>query len=129
MYQHEDAQIYGEEFIKQGEEFLRCRVQDESLVDYVERPLRIQVPTLPRPVLKNKAPKELNLKVSGETVRELNKIFKIYSENRRKLNSLTSRCAVCNSQCQDRCARCRKTHYCSRTCQAKDWPQHKTTCQ
>ncbi len=28
-----------------------------------------------------------------------------------------------------RCARCRTAIYCSRDCQTKDWPNHKTICK
>ncbi len=27
------------------------------------------------------------------------------------------------------CGRCKRTYYCSRVCQAADWPTHKTSCQ
>src|SRR4051812_35739924 len=44
-------------------------------------------------------------------------------------------CAVCKKG-QDagdvslkRCARCGSVSYCSRECQAQDWPTHKTSCK
>ncbi|KAE8446410.1 hypothetical protein EG329_012015 [Mollisiaceae sp. DMI_Dod_QoI] len=45
-----------------------------------------------------------------------------------------SKCAVCNKIETDSiklqlCARCKKSKYCSKECQAEDWPSHKTSCK
>lgn len=39
-------------------------------------------------------------------------------------------CKICKAkkQTMKRCTRCRQVYYCSRECQAKDWPMHKTEC-
>ncbi|KJE94591.1 hypothetical protein CAOG_05217 [Capsaspora owczarzaki ATCC 30864] len=39
-------------------------------------------------------------------------------------------CAVCQKLPTEvkRCGKCFKTYYCSRECQVKDWPRHKTEC-
>ncbi|XP_017109543.2 zinc finger MYND domain-containing protein 10 homolog [Drosophila bipectinata] len=37
-------------------------------------------------------------------------------------------CATCQAKAKKKCANCKQVHYCSRDCQLKDWPQHKTTC-
>ncbi len=38
-------------------------------------------------------------------------------------------CAMCNKKAQNKCGRCRNTHYCSQECQRKDWPSHKNVCK
>ncbi|KAI1315912.1 hypothetical protein EDD11_000226 [Mortierella claussenii] len=37
-------------------------------------------------------------------------------------------CIVCKTPSVTRCSRCRVVHYCSETCQRKDWPSHKIAC-
>ncbi|KAH8239290.1 hypothetical protein KR032_002867 [Drosophila birchii] len=37
-------------------------------------------------------------------------------------------CATCQAKAKKKCANCKQIYYCSRDCQLKDWPQHKTTC-
>ncbi|XP_061174576.1 uncharacterized protein LOC133183660 isoform X2 [Saccostrea echinata] len=40
------------------------------------------------------------------------------------------KCKMCKQgkQTMKRCTRCREVYYCSRECQAKDWPVHRTMC-
>ncbi|XP_062569868.1 uncharacterized protein LOC134231932 isoform X1 [Saccostrea cucullata] len=40
------------------------------------------------------------------------------------------KCKMCKQgkQTMKRCTRCREAYYCSRECQAKDWPVHRTMC-
>lgn len=35
---------------------------------------------------------------------------------------------VCLKRAHSKCARCGHSWYCSRACQKKDWPLHKTVC-
>lgn len=37
-------------------------------------------------------------------------------------------CARCGKPADLRCARCKKTYYCSKECQKADWPSHKRSC-
>ncbi|KAG0052494.1 hypothetical protein BGZ83_002524 [Gryganskiella cystojenkinii] len=37
-------------------------------------------------------------------------------------------CAVCSTPSITRCSRCKVVHYCSETCQRKDWSRHKVAC-
>jgi len=37
-------------------------------------------------------------------------------------------CAACGAASVSRCARCRGRRYCSRSCQAADWPEHRAQC-
>ena len=43
------------------------------------------------------------------------------------------KCAVCGKQGKasaiPRCSRCKMIRYCSRACQSRDWPHHKTACK
>ena len=41
---------------------------------------------------------------------------------------IRNRCVYCNDAATNTCARCQNARYCSRACQAKDWPQHKALC-
>ncbi|XP_014235731.1 tudor domain-containing protein 1 [Trichogramma pretiosum] len=38
-------------------------------------------------------------------------------------------CEICSSPTAFKCAKCNLTYYCSKSCQVKAWPQHKTECQ
>ena len=40
-------------------------------------------------------------------------------------------CAVCYKEAfkMQKCERCKSTHYCSKSCQSKDWPIHKLSCR
>jgi len=39
-------------------------------------------------------------------------------------------CASCNtSNAEYKCSRCRRVFYCSRDCQRRHWPEHKTVCR
>ena len=40
-------------------------------------------------------------------------------------------CAVCSKVDfrMQKCGRCKSTHYCSSSCQSKDWPVHKLSCR
>ncbi|KAL9087898.1 MAG: hypothetical protein Q9165_006460 [Trypethelium subeluteriae] len=38
-------------------------------------------------------------------------------------------CCVCNASSTEICAQCRDAHYCSKTCQKKDWKTHKVLCK
>ncbi len=42
---------------------------------------------------------------------------------------LKGQCAVCGAAAAHRCSRCHARPYCSRGCQAKDWPTHRTECR
>ncbi|KAI7816833.1 Alpha/Beta hydrolase protein [Gamsiella multidivaricata] len=37
-------------------------------------------------------------------------------------------CVVCKTPSITRCSRCKVVHYCSETCQRRDWPTHKIAC-
>mgnify|MGYP000104590341 CR=1 FL=1 len=45
-------------------------------------------------------------------------------------NMMMKMCVVCGKSDGDckRCSRCKIPHYCSRECQAQDWPRHKLAC-
>ena len=47
------------------------------------------------------------------------------------LNSTGSQCQYCMKHSPDtkKCSRCRKACYCSKSCQAKHWPEHKKVCK
>jgi len=60
-------------------------------------------------------------------------IGKFFTEFRQVENifdiDLNRQCAVCcKSQNLQRCARCKKIRYCSKTCQIEHWSQHKPLC-
>ncbi|CAB4437599.1 unnamed protein product [Rhizophagus irregularis] len=38
------------------------------------------------------------------------------------------KCYVCKKLTKTHCAKCQKTHYCSKECQKKDWKEHKKSC-
>ncbi|KAH9890211.1 hypothetical protein F4778DRAFT_752983 [Xylariomycetidae sp. FL2044] len=38
-------------------------------------------------------------------------------------------CVMCAAPDAQRCSRCRSAHYCSKACQAHDWPSHKILCR
>lgn len=38
-------------------------------------------------------------------------------------------CAVCDTPCNSRCARCKAVHFCSAACQKTAWKEHKKTCE
>lgn len=40
----------------------------------------------------------------------------------------TKTCHVCNVVSKHKCAKCKSVSYCSRECQAADWPKHKVHC-
>lgn len=40
-----------------------------------------------------------------------------------------ARCAVCGGAAGHRCNRCHSRPYCSRDCQVKDWPTHRSECR
>ncbi|ALC45202.1 CG11253 [Drosophila busckii] len=40
----------------------------------------------------------------------------------------TKKCATCQKVAKKKCANCKQIQYCSRDCQLKDWPQHKSKC-
>ncbi|XP_063748517.1 tudor domain-containing protein 1 isoform X2 [Eleginops maclovinus] len=44
-------------------------------------------------------------------------------------SALMSNCNICGHKGGLRCKRCKKTPYCSVTCQAKDWMAHRHTCK
>ena len=52
-------------------------------------------------------------------------------EDRRDLQASLRTCAVCSKvECRmKKCGRCKKTHYCSISCQSTDWPVHKLSCR
>ena len=37
-------------------------------------------------------------------------------------------CANCNADAKSSCSKCARTAYCSRECQVKHWPKHRTWC-
>ncbi|KAG0344988.1 Zinc finger MYND domain-containing protein 10 [Podila humilis] len=38
-------------------------------------------------------------------------------------------CKECGNPCDQRCAGCKQTFYCSRVCQANNWQDHKAKCR
>ena len=54
---------------------------------------------------------------------------KYYQSTQPHLKSYESYCVVCEKATKNSCARCRLVYYCSRDCQAKDWPKHKSKCK
>jgi hypothetical protein len=44
------------------------------------------------------------------------------------LTALVSLCTACGKHSRMKCSRCKRSHYCSRTCQRSDWNHHKTHC-
>eukprot|EP00835_Amoeboradix_gromovi_P006772 NODE_880_length_3474_cov_0.290074.p1 type:complete len:356 gc:universal NODE_880_length_3474_cov_0.290074:1255-188(-) len=45
------------------------------------------------------------------------------------IERMSLRCQCCGEVSQKKCAKCMNIAYCSRDCQAKDWPDHKSRCQ
>jgi hypothetical protein len=41
----------------------------------------------------------------------------------------SSNCAVCDNPAPNKCGGCKTRTYCSKVCQANDWPKHKATCK
>ena len=41
----------------------------------------------------------------------------------------TNKCVVCEKVCNDICAKCKLTYYCSREHQTAHWEEHKATCK
>ncbi|XP_023319023.1 zinc finger MYND domain-containing protein 10 [Trichogramma pretiosum] len=46
-----------------------------------------------------------------------------------KLDVIESKKCVCKKVAKHRCSRCKEASYCSRECQVKDWPKHKSLCE
>jgi hypothetical protein len=48
-----------------------------------------------------------------------------------QLSEFGLQCTVCHSNKDGifKCSKCKKTYYCSRECQIKDWKQHKQSCE
>ncbi|KAM3878015.1 zinc finger MYND domain-containing protein 10 [Diretmus argenteus] len=45
------------------------------------------------------------------------------------LDPVKPKCGICGKESKKRCSRCQGEWYCSRECQVKHWPKHKTACQ
>jgi endogenous inhibitor of DNA gyrase (YacG/DUF329 family) len=41
----------------------------------------------------------------------------------------SANCAVCDKPAPNKCGGCKTYSYCSKECQASDWPKHKATCK
>ena len=52
----------------------------------------------------------------------------MYSYTVETLEEENGKCNVCSAITNYRCQKC-NTFYCSRQCQSKDWPIHKTQCE
>jgi hypothetical protein len=50
------------------------------------------------------------------------------SLNEKSINKIIKKCSKCNTKTSTVCVNCHFIHYCSKKCQTKDWPIHKSIC-
>lgn len=55
-------------------------------------------------------------------------LFEKYEEKSKENENDRHYCAQCCNSAEQKCSNCKKSYYCSRACQIKNWPIHKQIC-